>query len=64
MQSAKPSKSVFLDQKFYEDENKLLRELAKHWEQMYRDLYTRYEEVVKDYDNLVMETIKKDLNND
>ena len=53
-----------LDQKFYEDENKLLRELAKHWEQMYRDLYTRYEEVVKDYDNLVMETIKKDLNND
>lgn len=50
-----------LDQKFYEEENRLLRQLAKHWEEMYNNLLKEHEELVKEYDNLVMETVEKDL---
>lgn len=53
-----------MDLKFYEEENKILREMANNWKAMYENLLKEYEEVVKDYDNLVMDTMKKDLNND
>ena len=50
-----------LDQQFYEDENKHLRELVKHWETMYNNLLKEYGEAVKKYDELVQETIERDL---
>lgn len=50
-----------MDLKFYEEENKLLRQLAQHWEQMYNHLKTEYDSLLKNYDDLVMETVKRDL---
>ena len=50
-----------MDIKFYEEENKILRQMANNWKAMYENLKKEYEEAVKAYDALVMETIKKDL---
>lgn len=50
-----------LDLNFYEEENKILRQMANNWKTMYENLKKEYEETVKAYDDLVMETIKKDL---
>lgn len=50
-----------MDLKFYEEENKLLRQLAQHWEVMYNQLRTEYDSLLKNYDALVMETVKRDL---
>lgn len=53
-----------LDLKFYEEENKILRQMANDWKTMYENLKKEYEETVKAYDDLVMETLKKDLCNE
>ena len=50
-----------MDIKFYEEENKILRQMANNWKAMYENLKKEYEEAVKAYDALVMETVKKDL---
>lgn len=49
---------------FVQQERDNYKELSEHWKEMYINLLKRYEEAVKDYDNLVMETMKRDLNND
>jgi len=54
-------RSGIMDNKFYEEENRLLRQLAKHWEEMYNNLLKEHKELVKEYDNLVQETIERDL---
>ena len=50
-----------MDIKYYEEENKILRQMVNNWKTMYENLKKEYEETVKAYDDLVMETIKKDL---
>lgn len=40
-----------LDQVFFEEENKILKELVKHYEKMYDNLRRRYEEDMKNSDN-------------
>ena len=50
-----------MDIKYYEEENKILRQMVNNWKTMYEHLKKEYEETVKAYDDLVMETIKKDL---
>ena len=50
-----------MDIKYYEEENKILRQMANNWKAMYENLKKEYEEAVKAYDALVMETVKKDL---
>ena len=50
-----------MDIKYYEEENKILRQMVNNWKTMYENLKKEYEEAVKAYDALVMETIKKDF---
>ena len=50
-----------MDIKYYEEENKILRQMVNNWKAMYENLNKEYEEIVKAYDALVMETVKKDL---
>jgi hypothetical protein len=50
-----------MDFKYYEEENKMLRELMLNWKKMYENLFASYESLLKEYDALVMETIKKDM---
>ena len=57
----KKDTKTMLGLKFYEEENKILRQMANNWKAMYENLKKEYEEAVKAYDALVMETIKKDL---
>lgn len=52
---------VYFDYGYLSEENKILRDSAKHWQTMYENLKKEYEEAVKAYDDLVMETLKKDL---
>jgi hypothetical protein len=47
------------DLEFYEVENKLLRETAKHWQEMYENLYKDYEQLVYKFDSLVTEACQK-----
>lgn len=53
-----------MDTKYYEEENKHLRELVNHWKSMYENLFKEYNDVVDTYDKLVMDTLKRDLAND
>lgn len=55
---------VYFDYDYLSEENKMLRDTAKHWQIMYENLKKEYESVVKQYDALVMETLKKDLCNE
>lgn len=50
-----------MDIKYYEEENKILRQMANNWKAMYENLLKEYEDTVKAYDALVMETLQKDL---
>ena len=50
-----------MDIKYYEEENKILRQMVNNWKTMYENLKKEYEDTIKAYDALVMETIKKDL---
>lgn len=52
---------LYFDHAYMVEENKILRQSAQHWKQMYEDLYKKYEKAVMDYDKLVMETVTRDL---
>ena len=55
---------IYFDYGYLSEENKMLRDSAKHWQTMYENLKKEYEDVIKKYDSLVMDTLKRDLNND
>lgn len=50
-----------LDLKFYEEENKMLRQMMLHWKEMYENLYTSHKQLLKSYDDLVVKVMKHDL---
>lgn len=39
-----------MDQQYYLEENKMLRELAQHWEKMYKNKNEEYKKLLKLYD--------------
>lgn len=53
--------SVYYDLGFLREENKILRQMANNWKVMYENLLKDYKDTVKAYDDLVMDTLKRDL---
>lgn len=53
---------IIMDLKFYEEENKMLRQLLLHQQDLYNKLLDNYNTLLKNYDALVMETMERDLN--
>ncbi|MBQ2176230.1 MAG: hypothetical protein II453_14605 [Alphaproteobacteria bacterium] len=51
-----------MDLKYYEEENKMLRQLLLHQQDLYNKLLDNYNSLLKNYDALVMETMERDLN--
>ena len=49
-----------MDQKYYEEENRILREQIKNLDKRYNDLLEEYKDAVKKYDELVMEKLQKE----
>ena len=58
----KKDAKTMLDLKFYEEENKILRQLLLHQQDLYNKLLDNYNSLLKNYDALVMETMERDLN--
>lgn len=56
--------SIYFDLGFLREENKILRDKVKDLEIRYSNLQKEYEETLKAYDNLVMDTLRKDLCNE
>ena len=52
---------VYFDLGYLSEENKMLRDELKHWKLMYENLKKEYEDAVNKYDQLVMETVTRDL---
>lgn len=53
--------SIYFDLGFLREENKILRERIKDLEIRYSNLQKEYEDTVNKYDQLVMETVTRDL---
>ena len=51
-----------MDMNFYLEENKMLRELAKHWELEYNKIKEDRDDTLQKYDRLVQETLAKEYN--
>lgn len=48
-----------MDQKFYEEDCKILRTERDHWKQMYENVFSNYKETVESFDKIVMEMVKE-----
>ena len=49
-----------MEQKYYEEENRILREQIKNLDKRHNDLLEEYKDAVKKYDELVMEKLQKE----
>lgn len=52
---------IYFDYGYLSEENKMLRQEAKHWKIMYENLQKEFYRVCESYDKLVEDTLRKDL---
>lgn len=47
----------------YQEQIDFFKQLAEHWELMYKNLMKQHEDLFREYDKLVMKKIEKELKN-